>query len=350
MEEPDAGGALTITSLEQLKDLVARIDRGEEIHYPDQVIFAGEVAAIELSVDGPQFHQSVPGSFARGLWGFQEEIYRAVAVSLYGTDDLRRLSREDFENFNLVFKVTEGSTGLGATITDFMAQLSKGLSEMDDAHKLRAILGVATVLTTGYAVHNIGDAHYQAQVKKIEVEGQVRLEEVRSEAETRRLAEVAQIVDSLVGRDPSVQAFKHATAEGTKHALKSAPNAAAATYGVTSFDQDAIKEITARSARESTDRVTVTDLFMVTGHRRPPGADVARFSLSNRDGEISAIVDLSDAGPLSEEQQARFWEAVQEQKMIYLQVTVSSKGGVVKQAVIEDMPDPEPAPSGIAQP
>jgi len=345
--EPE--GELVVSSLAQVHDLLWAIRQGEHIAYPASITFGGELATIDLKFEGPGFHRSLPGAFARGLWGFQEEIYRAVAVALYGTDDLRRLSKEDLQNFNLVFQVEDGSTGFEAAINNFMSELGKGLSDMDDSYKLAAILGVAVVLATGSAVGRIGRSHFDAKTRKVEIDGQVQIEEVRSAAETKRLAEIAGIIDAAVGRQNVVEAFKKATAEGAKQAIKAAPDATSATYGFTSFDQDAIKEITARSARESTDRVTVTDSFLVTGHRRPPGADVARFSLSNRDGEMSAIVDLSDAGPLTEEQRARFWEAVQGQKMVHLQVTVSSKGGVVKQAVIEDMPDPDPSVSDDAK-
>lgn len=341
MSEAVPQNILTISSLAYIDQILWRIRQGEEFAYPDKFVFEGELAAIDLKFEGPSFHQSVPGAFARGLWGFQEEVYRAVAYALYETDDLRRLSKEDLQNFNLVFEVHEGSSWLEASITSFMTELGKGLSNMDDTHKLVAILGVAVVLATGYAVGKIGKAHFDAKTKKIESDGQVRVEEIRSEGETKRLAEVASIIDAAVGKNPVVEAFKAATAEGTKQAVKAAPDAVSATYGLTSFDQDAIREITARSTREATDRVMLKDWFIVTGHKRPAGADVARFNLVNKDNELSAIIDLSDDGPLSVEQRAEFWHAVQSQAMLYLQVIVISKGGVVKQAVIDDMPEPE---------
>ncbi|MBB1628942.1 hypothetical protein [Achromobacter sp. UMC71] len=341
MAELGQNGILTISTLEEIQEILAQVQLGQQFEFPKQIVFAGDLRSVELRIEGPDFHRTVPGAFARGLWGFQEEIYRAVAAALYKTDDLRKLSKEDLENFNLVFHVNEGSSEFEAGISGFLTKLGEGLSNMDDTYKLVAILGIAVVLALGYAATKIGAAHYDAKVKRLEIDGQIRVEELRSQGETARLGQVAEIVDNVVSKLPEVAAFKHATAEGTKQAVKASPNVIAASLGVVSFDQDAVKEIKARSARESTERDVVRDWFLVTGHRRPPGADMARFSLSNKSGELSAIVDLSEGGPLSAEQREKFWKAVQEQTMVYLQVIVSTKGGQVKQAIIDDMPDPE---------
>lgn len=339
----DESGAVTlrIGSLEQVAEILRDLKGGAERPFPDRIEFTGELESVFIRITGEKYHSTVPGVFARGVWGLQEEVYRAVAYALYGTEDLRKLSKEDYERFNLVFEVDEGSSALQAAVTAFMASLATGLSDMDDTSKLIAVLGVAVILTTGFVVSRIGRAHYEAQTKKLEMDGSIKVEEVRSKAEVERMAETTKQIQAMVGENPVVSQFERATMTGARQIVKSVPDATSATVGITSFDREAIKEIGARAARDIPVSDTLKEEFIIITYKRPENADLARLTLSSRSGEIAAAMDVSDLGPFSSSQLDKFWDALQRQEKILLHVDVKIAGDVIKQAWVSDIPEVE---------
>ncbi|MCW3151960.1 hypothetical protein N8H69_05395 [Achromobacter spanius] len=330
MQELDAGGdvVLRLDSIDSAVDLIKRLNEGETVPFPDRFEFTGELAALHIVVSGANYHCSVPGAFARGIWGFQEEIYRAVAYALYDVADLRKLSKADHERFNLVFAVSEGSSGLDAPTSGFLSELAKGLSNMSEAKKLAAIIAVAIVLASAYAVSNIGGSYYKAQTSA-----------TASQAEVEKERERTKQIEALVGVSPLVKRFEEATAVGGKQIIKSVPDATNARIGNTHFDRSDIVDINARAAKESPDSISLRQDFKVIAYKRAEGSDFARFVLISPSGEIPAILDMSDGGPFTALQLQRFWGAVQAQSPILLGVEVKTAGGAVKQAWISEIPE-----------
>lgn len=76
---------------------------------PDQFNYDFEVnneqLVVHMKIYGSKFNDSITGQVARGLWEFQREIYRAVAFTLYGQASIKKLTKEDLEKYNLIFKL-----------------------------------------------------------------------------------------------------------------------------------------------------------------------------------------------------------------------------------------------------
>lgn len=64
----------------------------------------GELAKLSIYIDREIYHASVPDEFARGLREFPEAIYNSVALSLYGVEDIRKLTTTQKDDFVLVFR------------------------------------------------------------------------------------------------------------------------------------------------------------------------------------------------------------------------------------------------------
>ncbi|MDM9561400.1 hypothetical protein [Bordetella petrii] len=327
---------LRLETVDAALQTLARLQGADDaqVRFPDRLEFAGELASLRIVIQGGNYHSSVPGNFARGIWGFQEELYRAVASALYNVEDLRRLSKFDYERFNLIFNVSEGSSDLEAPTSSFFAELAKGLADMPDRYKLIAIIAVAVVLTTGYAAVQLGGDYFDAQTKQAQVQADLEKERER----TRQ-------IEALLGQVPTAARFDAATAAGAKQIVKSVPDAESAVVGKAYFDRDAIVDINARAAKEYADTSELKQEFKVIAFKRPEGADIARFTLISAAGEFPAALDMSADGPFTKEQIDHFWSAVQTQSAIFLDVQVKMQGNAVKQAWIADIPLPA-APEG----
>jgi len=329
---------LVVDGVDDALAIIARLQSGEEMTFPDRIKFRGGLSRLAINVKGDNYHSSIPGNFARGIWEFQQEIYRAVAAATCGTTDLRKLSREALDQYNLIFRVSEGSTGLEAETDGFFTALGKGLSDMNDKNKLVAILGVAVVLVAGY----VGDTYIKHNLA-------TRVDVASIDADTKKEQERTRQIENLVATIKTVHTFSQAVDSGIRSVIKSVPDAHEATVGGVKFDRQGIIETNSRSAREARDSTTLIQDFKIIGFKRPEGSDIGRYTLTSSSGEISAILDMSEDGPFTKNQIEHFWIAGRDQKPITLTVEVKLIGDMVKQALISDIHIPLPSDAPVAQ-
>lgn len=325
---------LTVRGTDEALDLIERLQAGEEITFPDRIELQGDLGKLVICVEGGNYHSSVPGNFARGIWEFQQEIYRAVAATTQGATDLRKLPKEAYEQYNLVFEVSNGSSNLEAPTSGFFTALGKGLSDMDDRNKLIAILGIAALISLGYAGGKIGaswiSSNYSSQV-----------EQARLDADVEKERERTKQIEMLTKANATVRTFDEAVRTGTKNVIKSVPDATEVTVAGATFDRQAILDINSRAAREAKDSMELTQEFKIIGFKRPEGSDIGRYTLASKSGEISAILDMSEDGPFTQEQIQHFWNAGLTQNPILLSVEAKLIGGAIKQALISDIHIPQ---------
>jgi len=84
---------VALKSVEEALDYIAKLQHGQADDFA--VMFDGELKALHINVDGPKYHSSVPAELARGLWEYQEALYRAAAFAITGTDDIRVVVQSD---------------------------------------------------------------------------------------------------------------------------------------------------------------------------------------------------------------------------------------------------------------
>ena len=333
----DSEVVLTIESVEFALNLIQELQNGKEMSFPDRIEFKGDLGKLVINIEGGRYHATIPGNFARGIWEFQQEVYRAVGTVLNGNADLRKVPKEALDQYNLIFKVSEGSSDLQADTSGFFTALGKGLSDMSDMNKLIAIIGVAVVFSFGFASSNIGtawvSAHYAAENAAVEAE----VEKARIDAELAKERERTEQIKALTASNNVVKEFSAAIENGTKQVIKSVPDASAAYIAGSSFDRQAIIDINSRASRESRESAELTEDFKIIGFKRPEGSDIGRYTLASKSGEISAILDMSADGPFTQEQIQHFWNAGLSQSPITLTVETKMVGGQIKQALISDI-------------
>lgn len=317
------GGAWVIYRFNTIQDVLDHLVVMPEVG-DDQFIFEGELAEVKIYVDGENYHGSMPASFARGLWEYQQCLYKAVAFALYGDDNYRRLTQQDLETFQLVFKLDEGSLDLQALLTDFLKGLAEGFKNMDSKHKLAVLTFVAFCLTTGWTATSVVES--SQETKRAEIAANLQIQEG-----TARAAEF-QAVTALAGN--VVDAFSHYGREGAKAIIKGAPDADVLSIGKAQFDKSEIGEVNQRSSKEAAKSEVVREEFLIV-RVETRDSDITRFVIGRKNGvEFTAFMDDTE---FTEDEIRKVWSAARGRTAIELEVNMTIHKGAIKSAQIVEI-------------
>jgi hypothetical protein len=283
--------------------------------------FVDDLANVVIDIEGKNYHSSVPSELARGMWEFQEEIYRAVTYALYGVEDIRKLRPEERATFQLVFEVSEGSTLLTALLEKFTEKLAEGLTKMDSKDKVKTIVAVAIVLTTGWVAISISDGAKEVEKAQIAKEAELGKESAKTD-QLNVLKQVAQ-TSAVSAR------FAQATEEGAKSIIKGASDADSIRLGRVKFDRSAIVDANQRASKEKAIPLILTEEFMIiSGEKR--GAEYTKFVIANATHPEFRIV-LADE-EFEQEAKDKLWTAFRQHKPVKLEVNVTLMRDQIKTA------------------
>ncbi|HEY0589010.1 MAG TPA: hypothetical protein VGD52_22945 [Pseudoduganella sp.] len=232
-----------------------------------QIKIGGELAQFEAWFEGKNYHATIPTSLARGLWEFQEEMYRAAAFALYGEDDIRKLTDEQKAAFELIFEVKEGSSDLLASLEEFFSKLGEGFTTMESKHKGPTLVAIVLIVALAWGATHIVDSQEDTKQKEIAARTTVKEKEVDASAaaalETARTAQF-QLISDITKQSQAAKRFEKATEEGSRSIIKSASDADRIRIGKISFDKSEIQEVTQRAVRERSEaKILVDDFYIV---------------------------------------------------------------------------------------
>lgn len=305
--------------LSSTEEVVTFLSSGaiEELSF-DDIDISGELAQFTLKFDGKNYNSTVPSELARGLWEYQEEIYRAVAFALYGFDDIRKLTTEQRANFQLVFEVSEGSTALLASLTKFLEKLGEGITTMESKDKAKTIIAVALIMTLVWGATSVVEA--QSTVKKEEIKAGL------SVSQEQERTKQFQVITDLAKYNPVAERFSKASEEGAKAIIKGASDATKIKLGKVSFDKAEIQEVTQRATKEKATAQILTESFIVLGAEFREKTST-KFWLAKEGAEfpVQIIDEDIDADSLK-----KLWEAARNRKPIELEVNVTIIRGKIK--------------------
>lgn len=228
-----------ITTINTLEDVLSILRSGD-----DEATYAlsEEFKTLKIKVGGERYHSSIPAELARGLWQFQEALYKAVAFSIHGVEDIRKLTTEQREDFELNFKVQEGSTEILASIGKFIEKLGDGISTMSSKDKKQTILLISALLAGAFLTNSY--LNHDAEVTKVKADVQkVRLGKEEHENTIQAFA-------SLVGDNDKARAFQKAVEEGGQAVVKGADDATSVEVPGKKYTRNDIEDLTQRAPRE----------------------------------------------------------------------------------------------------
>lgn len=151
---------------------------------------------LHINVKGEKFHSSLTSSMVCGLASMHESFQRAYALAKYGTSNLQRLTNEDKQSLDIIFKIKEGSTDSetdwSGTINQFLAFLTGAFEGMTGVQKMTILLALITALTVGGCYYlytssqdHLADLNNQTQTTQTVVNGMTRSFELGTEVKRR---------------------------------------------------------------------------------------------------------------------------------------------------------------------
>lgn len=291
-------------------------------HFDEEISFGGELGSITFSITGRQYHGSIPGELARGLWEYQEELYRAAAFALSGSNDIRKLSQAVRDTLELVFEVREGSTDILAKLDTFIKALGEGFITMESKHKATVLICLAIILGGGVLGYKALDDSATLKQEEVKASLQVQLEQEK----TRQF----QLFSGLAASDKVVSRFDKASEDGTRSVIRSASDAESIKVGRIEFDRSDIEEVNQRAARTASDAVVLDEDFRVLAAEAKL-ADSTKYMLASTLGEFSVIVHHSEFSPAELD---KLWAAAKGRANIRLEVSVTKNRDTIKAAQI----------------
>lgn len=261
----------------------------KNIDTPEQFNYTLDVDsnfAIYIKLYGNKFNDSITGQVARGLWEFQQEIYRAVAYTLYGQASIKKLTKEDLEKYNLTFHINEGSTEIKAFIQGFFNCLAEALKDMSSAHKALLIAAIASIVTYGYVTHSLEsqkiDSNTATSLKKIEAD----LEEIKLKEHTKHL----QLMAEAKKEAETLGVWKESVKEGVKSVAKALDENDSMDFGEYHLPPLAIQQLKQKSPKVTSDESTITDNFTLYGFKEISPSQI-QFEIRGASGEYTVLMD-----------------------------------------------------------
>ena len=273
--------------LKSVSEALAFIDR---FHNEDcelaAVSFGGELTNFKIVIDGDRYKGTVPSELARSLWEFQEALYKAVAQVLYGTEDMRKLTAEQRTAFELVFRISEGSTDADAKIETFLERLADGLTNMSDTKKSITLVLIAVAMVTGYGAKTVIEGQSEAKVEQIKADTQIATEREK----TRQF----EVFAAAISQNEQAKRLAQATDEGTRAIMRGTPDASSLKVGRVQFTSGEINEVNQRAPKVKSEAIVVQEEFSIFGAETRHNSST-RYTLSRRDGtEFYVTVNHDD--------------------------------------------------------
>ena len=327
---------MSTIAINSLEDAIAFLQANDD---NAAYTLAGEFFQLKIKVDGARYHSSIPGELARGLWQFQEALYKAVAFSLHGVEDIRKLTAEQREDFELNFEVREGSTELLASIGKFIEKLGDGITTMSSKDKKHTILVIAVLLAGGLGIHDYWG--HQADMARIDAEA----ESARMTAEAN--AQTVQAIASLAGSNEKVKIFQKAIDEGGQAVVKGADDATTIQVPGKTYTRSDIEELTQRAPRELARAVSdIRQYKIVTTNSK--SMDFIKLGLVDVEtGEVIPVSFIRDN--MTMEDNNDIWEAAKSGNPITLELSKNYRKDALILASILSVRRPEAGTTQVAE-
>lgn len=206
---------------------------------------------IDVSVSGEQFQSSLTPHLMQGFIDFQKDLNRAFAGLLYGVNNANRLSDDDRQDFELVIRVSPGSTILSASLQKSIGKCIEKLGEKVDSKQI-VVLGCVAALYFG------GTTMYKDYVKSQADAHDANVKVAISKQETDRLKLIVEAQNQIT----DVLKIQVNAIEAQASLLKAGSQAKSVSIQGVTLSGSQVKEITANKPASSTE-IQITESFRI---------------------------------------------------------------------------------------
>ncbi len=258
-------------------------------------------------------------------------VHRSYAIAQYGTEDTRKLSKEERDELEIEVKVEEGSSIFEV---DFQSVLMKFAETAGTAMtpEMTAVtilgLGVLWVGKTSYT----GYLNYRKEVRMSEAKTEEQREVLtgileQSKQETARL----ETLTKLLIKQPALEQISRQTYDTKTEMLRGFSTAEKATVDEVTFSGEVAKELVTNARRKAVEKRLDGFYRIVRVDSSNPEEFRVKIRKHRSSQEFEAVVEDTS---LDSEKKEVLQYAEWERTTVYLNINAKVLDGEIKQAVI----------------
>jgi hypothetical protein len=233
---------------------------------PDETIIdfsSAKWAKIHLNYKGDNFHQTVTASMMQGMLEYQYAFYRIIALILRDDPKITRLTGPERDEFELVFRVAEGSSDVEASADDQITKMvTKALGKMTGKQILIGLLSVSLIYFGSQSFANYLDH----EVEKSKIESQLKEKNQLYEfldGVLKEKAENTKLLHDAYNKSEIAKAAGDYNSKAVDEIIRNSGSAEKISIQGISIKNDVIRELT-KSSRSRSKDVVIKDMFTVT--------------------------------------------------------------------------------------
>lgn len=304
--------------------------------YLEEGGFKGEVRLsgwpkLTVRLVGEKFDASITPPVMKSFLELQNLVYKSYAIAQFGTDDTRKLSKEERDELEIQVKVEEGSSIFEIDFQGVLEKFAeKAVETMPPELLAITILGLG-VLWVGKASYSAYLDHRKeirmAEVKSEEQREMLNTIQLNSKEETRR----AELLTRLVVQQPALEAVSRQAYDAKTEMLKGFSTAEQATVAGITTPGEVASELIVNARRKAAEK-RLDGFYRVV---RVDSSDPDEFKVKIRRHRTSAEFEavLEDES-LDAEKKEVLQYAEWERTTVYLNINAKVLDDVIKSAVI----------------
>lgn len=326
---------ININTLEDALDALSRIRGLDDSVDVPEVRFGELMGSLRIHFEGPMYHGSLPSGAIRGLWEYQQKLYKGLAYVIYGVEDIRKLTPPQLKHFELNFLVKDGTTTTEAIIEKLIEGLTEWMGGMDSKDKRAVIIAIALCIVVGIPASQIIPAYKDAKLEEIAATSlaerdSIQLEQLKviEKARTEQLMSVV----GLVEENDRLKRFSELNAEGSHSLIKYSSELDSISIGSASFSNFEIEEIKSRSPRGVSEASIETAEFRVIKLEVLSDPGMQRISVSSdQTGDLLVLLEESN---FTSDELDQVLEAFKKRKTIHMDISVARVNDTVRTAQV----------------
>ncbi|WP_296125440.1 hypothetical protein [Pseudomonas sp. Ga0074129] len=319
---------LAITDEEQALDAIKRFLEGEKL---DGDLKLEGWPKLRVRLVGEKFDGTITPTVMKSFIELQNLVYRSYAIAQYGTDDTRKLSKEERDELEIEVKVEEGSSIFEVDFQDVLVKFATKAAEQMTPEMIAVTvlgLGVLWVGKTSYVAYlnhrrEIRQAESKTEEQREMLQGIERL----SKQETERL----KIIENMMIRQPALAQVGRQAYDTQTEMLRGFASADQSTVGDITVASDTASELITNARRKTVEQ-RLDDYYRIL---RVDSSNPDEFRVKVRKNrgtlEFEAVVEDSF---LNAEMKEVLQYAEWERTVVLLRINAKVLDASIKQAVI----------------
>lgn len=247
--------------------------------YRDINSFPESFFDVKIRITGTDFKSSISGDVAKALWEFEKNLRRAVAQTVYGSNNINVLPKEERIKTSLNFTISPGSSVIDTCLKPMAVSLGKGFENMGDIGK------VFVYAIVGMTIAWLGTEWFDKDIKMAEIQAKAQ-----SSSE-----------ENILKAFKYAQPFQEAYRESSDVIAKSVPTASSVQVNSKHYSHADIEKLNERPPRSEPEFDTFTRVYQVDGIDRISGENSFKVKLKDiSTGQTTSAILSPDRGLFSD--------------------------------------------------